>query len=115
MTGSTSNRGAIFKSQSKLLDTRLKSQYKASVKLQPGKKGARIATTTSIPRYRGSYRGVYLADAKAGPRHQHDLILKRLLHWGLKLLAPESTADPPGTRQTINPNFAGSGWRASIR
>ncbi len=80
ITGSTSNRGSVYKSQARLLDGRLSSQYKASVKLKPGMKGAKIDyASTSIPRYRGSYRGVYLNDAKRAARKHgvpEDLFLR---------------------------------------
>jgi soluble lytic murein transglycosylase-like protein len=64
-TGSSSSRGAIFRSQASLLDGRLSSQYKASSKLRPS-----LAKTASvaIPKFRGSYKGVYLETAKAAAR-----------------------------------------------
>ncbi len=65
VTKSTSNRAKVFRSQAQLLDGRLSNQYKASVRLQPGKKNVKIASaSTTIPRYRGSYRGTYLPVAK---------------------------------------------------
>jgi soluble lytic murein transglycosylase-like protein len=67
-SGSTSNRAKIFKSQARLLDGRLSSQYKASRKLQPGAKKVSYGVSTAIPRYRGSYKGVYLEDAKQAAR-----------------------------------------------
>jgi len=80
-TKSTSNRSKIFRSQSQLLDGRLSGQYKASVRLQPGKKNVEIASkaASSIPRYRGSYRGTYLPIAKAAARKHgipEDLFLR---------------------------------------
>lgn len=81
ITKSTSNRSKIFRSQSRLLDGRLSSQYKASIKLQPGKKTAKIAGSgvSSIPRYRGAYRGTYLPIAKTMARKHgvpEDLFLR---------------------------------------
>lgn len=69
-TGSTSNRAKIFKSQARLLDGRLSKQYKSSTKLRPGTQKASygVATSATIPRYRGSYKGVYLEDAKRAAR-----------------------------------------------
>ncbi|SHF18930.1 Transglycosylase SLT domain-containing protein [Litoreibacter ascidiaceicola] len=67
-SGSTSNRSKIFSSQARLLDGRLSSQYKASTKLQPGTKKISYGVSTAIPRYRGSYKGVYLEDAKSAAR-----------------------------------------------
>lgn len=82
VTKSTANRSKLFKSQSRLLDGRLSGQYKASIRLQPGKKSVAIATApakTSIPRYRGSYRGTYLPIAKTLARKHgipEDLFLR---------------------------------------
>ncbi|MEP3346417.1 MAG: lytic transglycosylase domain-containing protein [Litoreibacter sp.] len=79
-SGSSSNRANIFRSQARLLDGRLSKQYKSSTKLQPGtKKVSYGVTTTSIPRYRGSYKGVYLEDAKRAARKHNiptDLFLR---------------------------------------
>lgn len=78
-SGSTSSRTKMFQSQARLLDGRLSSQYKASRKLQPGGKKAAFTQSSAIPRFTGSYKGVYLADAKAAAR-QHgvpqDLFLR---------------------------------------
>ncbi len=65
-SGSTSSRSAIFKSQSRLLDGRLSSQYGASIKLTP--KYDLTGKAPTIPNYTGSYRGTYLATAKAMAR-----------------------------------------------
>ena len=67
-SGSTSNRSKIFSSQARLLDGRLSSQYKGSTKLQPGTKKVAFGASTAIPRYRGSYKGAYLDDAKSAAR-----------------------------------------------
>ncbi|SFR42021.1 lytic transglycosylase domain-containing protein [Litoreibacter janthinus] len=67
-SGSTSNRSKLFSSQARLLDGRLSSQYKASTKLQPGTKKVSYGVSTAIPSYRGSYKGVYLEDAKSAAR-----------------------------------------------
>ena len=68
-SGSTSNRSKLFSSQARLLDGRLSSQYKGSTKLQPGTKKISYGVgATAIPRYRGSYKGVYLEDAKSAAR-----------------------------------------------
>lgn len=77
-TGSTSARERVFKSQSRLLDGRLSKQYRASTKYQPGKPKVAV-TSTSIPRYRGSYRGQYLNAAKSAARKHgipEDLFLR---------------------------------------
>ena len=70
----------LFKSQTSVLDSRAKEQYKASVRLQPRK----VITPTkwgteSALTYRGKYRGVYLQMAKdAARRHgvPSDLFLR---------------------------------------
>lgn len=78
LSGSSKNRSALFKSQSKLLDGRLSKQYDASVRLTPkGKSGEK--TAESVPRYKGNYKGVYLAHAKTVARKHgvpEDLFLR---------------------------------------
>ena len=75
---STKQRAKLFKSQTKVLDTRARSQYNASVRLQP----AAVNTPTkwgSSKSYNGSYRGPYLSMAKAAAaRHgvPEDLFLR---------------------------------------
>ena len=60
--GGSSNRGNLFRSQTALLDGRLSQQYAGSERLKPGaEKGAKPA----IKRYNGSYKGKFLAMAKA--------------------------------------------------
>lgn len=76
--GSSSTRERIFESQSRLLDGRLSKQYRNSTRYAPGKPQAAIPQTT-VPRYRGSYRGVYLNTAKAAARKHgipEDLFLR---------------------------------------
>ncbi|MEM6941739.1 MAG: lytic transglycosylase domain-containing protein [Pseudomonadota bacterium] len=60
---SSKSRQSLFKSQSKLLDTRAASQYSASVRLQPPTVHA--PTKWDLPKYRGAYRGKFLDMAKA--------------------------------------------------
>ncbi len=77
-SGSSSARESIFQSQARLLDGRLSSQYRSSTRYQPGKPKAALIQT-SVPRYRGSYRGVYLNTAKAAARKHgipEDLFLR---------------------------------------
>jgi len=77
-SGSSSARERIFESQSRLLDGRLSRQYRSSTRYAPGKPKA-VATQTAVPRYRGSYRGVYLNTAKAAARRHgipEDLFLR---------------------------------------
>ncbi|MFT7057977.1 MAG: soluble lytic murein transglycosylase-like protein [Pseudorhodobacter sp.] len=63
LQGGSKSRAAMFKSQTRLLDTRVAKQYSASIRLAPASKKA--AVSDSAPAYRGKYRGEYLAIAKA--------------------------------------------------
>ena len=77
---SKKNRTNLFKSQTNILDTRARSQYNNSVRLQPPK----IVTPTkwdtgASPKYRGRYKGQYLNVAKAAARRHgvpEDLFLR---------------------------------------
>lgn len=61
------NRSGLFKSQTKVLDTRAKEQYAHSVRLQP--KPFELPGQ-AVPRFNGSYNGPYLQMAKsAAARH----------------------------------------------
>ena len=74
------NRTNLFKSQTKILDTRAASQYNNSVRLQPPKVVTPTKWDTEIaPKYRGRYRGQYLSMAKAAARRHgvpEDLFLR---------------------------------------
>lgn len=80
LSGSTKSRTALFKSQSELIDKKLKKQYSGSVKLTPKyKKGAEDLASAEIPAYRGAYKGEYLEAAKAAARKHgvpEDLFLR---------------------------------------
>jgi soluble lytic murein transglycosylase-like protein len=80
LTGSTKSRTALFESQSDLIDRKLKKQYSGSVKFTPKyKKGEETAVAEGIPAYRGSYKGAYLAVAKAAAQKHgvpEDLFLR---------------------------------------
>ncbi|MCF3594090.1 lytic transglycosylase domain-containing protein [Rhodobacteraceae bacterium LMO-12] len=75
---STKQRSKLFKSQTKVLDTRARSQYNTSVRLQP----AAVNTPTkwgSSKTYNGRYKGPYMSMAKAAAaRHgvPEDLFLR---------------------------------------
>ena len=75
---STKQRSKLFKSQTKVLDTRARSQYNTSVRLQP----AAVHTPTkwgSSKSYNGRYKGPYMSVAKAAAaRHgvPEDLFLR---------------------------------------
>jgi soluble lytic murein transglycosylase-like protein len=73
--GKNSSRQAMFKSQTRLMDTRLADQYNHSVRLQPPSKTAQAG----IPGYAGNYRGEYLEVARASARRHgvpEDLFLR---------------------------------------
>ena len=62
LTLSTSSRSALFQSQLSVLDGRAAKQYANSVRLQPTRP---VDTAAASLRYNGSYKGQYLATAKA--------------------------------------------------
>lgn len=75
LSGSTKSRASIFQSQAQLLDTRLSTQYSASVRLQP----KHVVEPDTLPGFHGSYAGEYLDAAKAAARDQgvpEDLFLR---------------------------------------
>lgn len=77
LTKSTKSRATLFKSQTRLLDTRLSTQYSASARLLP--KSGTNGLDGAVPRYAGKYKGEYLAVAKAAARKHgvpEDLFLR---------------------------------------
>ena len=80
---SSKNRGKLFQSQTRILDSRASSQYNNSVRLQPPKVVTPTKWDTEEPsstkRYDGRYKGQYLNLARAAAR-QHgvpeDLFLR---------------------------------------
>jgi soluble lytic murein transglycosylase-like protein len=90
--GGSSNRGALFRSQTFLLDGRLSEQYETSDRLKPG---AGKTDKAAIKRYSGNYRGKFLALARAAARKHgvpEDLFL-RLVHqesgWNATAVSPK--------------------------
>ncbi len=74
---STKSRKQLFKSQTKVLDTRASTQYAGSVRLQPQTIYAPGAG--GIPQYNGKYRGQYLNMAREAARRHgipEDLFLR---------------------------------------
>ena len=69
---SSQGKTKIFKSQTRVLDTRAQSQYKSSVRLQPQKVHTPTKWDDEIPvqaqAFRGSYRGPYLNAARSAAR-----------------------------------------------
>lgn len=61
--GGSKSRKAMFKAQTRLLDSRLSRQYSASVRLQPNNKPG--ASAENLPRFRGKYKGEYLPVARS--------------------------------------------------
>jgi soluble lytic murein transglycosylase-like protein len=75
--GGTASRIAVFKSQTRLLDTRLASQYENSRRLKPN--AGEAEDDAALPAYAGNYRGQYLETAKAAARRHgvpEDLFLR---------------------------------------
>ncbi|MEQ6203802.1 lytic transglycosylase domain-containing protein [Sulfitobacter sp. HNIBRBA2951] len=68
---STKSRSKLFSSQKKLLDTRASKQYHSSARLQPPKVVTptkwddEVKSDPSIKKYRGRYKGPFLAMARA--------------------------------------------------
>ncbi len=78
-TFSSKSRVKLFRSQTKVLDTRAKSQYKNSVRLKPEAVNTPTKWDTVAPKFRGRYRGPFLAMARdAARRHgvPEDLFLR---------------------------------------
>ncbi len=78
LSGSTSNRTALFRSQSALLDGRLSEQYDFSTRLTPNAEKKSADTGTKV-RYSGKYKGEYLEVAKKVARKHgvpEDLFLR---------------------------------------
>ncbi len=74
-SGKSNSRQALFKLQTRLMDTRLSDQYNHSVRLQPPSRNQMPA----VPNYTGSYRGEYLEVARAAARRHgvpEDLFLR---------------------------------------
>lgn len=71
---SSKSRVGIFREQARLLDTKLARQYSYSNRLRPD-----YAATPGVPSFSGSYRGPYLALARAAARRHgipEDLFLR---------------------------------------
>lgn len=75
---STKSRATLFNQQTRLLDSRLASQYQGSARLRPDA-GKKQTAAPSIPRYSGAYKGEYVALAKAAAQRHgipEDLFLR---------------------------------------
>lgn len=68
-TFSSKNRSSLFKSQTKILDTRARQQYNNSVRLQPPKVDTPSKwNERAVKRYDGRYKGQYVELARAAAR-----------------------------------------------
>ena len=68
---SSKSRAAQFQRQTRLMDSRLATQYQQSARLQPGTDGKSVVTielSPNIPAYRGNMRSAYLPHARAAAR-----------------------------------------------
>ncbi len=110
---STKSRSKLFKSQTKILDTRAKSQYNASVRLQPPS----VVTPSKWgdgKTYSGTYKGPYLAMARdAARRHgvPEDLFLRLVQQesgWKVKAVSHKGAIGlaqlMPGTARALRVN-----------
>ena len=59
------NRALQFQNQMRLLDGRLSQQYEGSDRLRPASEITVSTASEPVPRFRGNYRGAYLAVAQA--------------------------------------------------
>lgn len=74
VTASTKSRASLFRSQTRVLDSRAASQYEHSARLRPD-----ALRPDAIPTYRGSYSGPYVDLARAAARRHgvpEDLFLR---------------------------------------
>jgi soluble lytic murein transglycosylase-like protein len=80
LTGTSTKSGAVlFSNKARVLDTRAAQQYGYSSRLRPEGASTDVAAATSIPRYKGNYKGQYLSVAKAAATKHgipHDLFLR---------------------------------------
>lgn len=78
-TISSKSRAKLFKSQTKILDSRASQQYKASVRLKPPAVNTPTKWGTAVKKYKGKYKGVFAQMARDAAR-QHgvpeDLFLR---------------------------------------
>jgi soluble lytic murein transglycosylase-like protein len=113
---STKSRGNLFKSQTRVLDTRASQQYNASVRLKPAKihTPSKWDEEVSTKSYRGRYKGPYLAMAKSAARRYgvpEDLFLRLVQQesgWNAKALSHAGAIGlaqlMPGTAKVLRVN-----------
>lgn len=111
LSGSTKSRAAIFEAQARLIDNKLAQQYSGSARLTPNYGKEDLAAAEAVPAFRGTYRGEYLAVAKAAAaRHgvPEDLFLRlvqRESGWNPVAVSNKGATGlaqlMPGTAQTL--------------
>ncbi|MFT3689206.1 lytic transglycosylase domain-containing protein [Paenirhodobacter sp.] len=90
---STKSRATLFRNQTKLLDTRLATQYGGSDRLKP--KSETVQVAAAVPRYSGSYKGKYVNSARTvAAKHgvPEDLFLRLVQQesgWNPNALSPK--------------------------
>ena len=92
-SASSASRAGLFKTQLRLLDTRLATQYEASARLRPDARPGE--QDGAAPRYSGRYKGQYVETAKTVAR-QHgvpeDLFLRLVQQesgWNIGAVSPK--------------------------
>lgn len=113
---STQGKSRIFKSQTKVLDTRARAQYNSSVRLQPGAINTPTKWDDVIPdlSFRGAYRGPYLDAARSAARRAgvpEDLFLRLVQQesgWNAGAVSPKGALGlaqlMPGTASYLGVN-----------
>ncbi len=111
LSGASGNRGAVFASQTRLLDGRLAQQYEGSARLRPESEITISTASEPVPGYRGNYRGAYLDVARAAAR-KHDIpedLFLRLVQqesgWNPNAVSPKGATGlaqlMPGTARAL--------------
>ncbi len=111
LSGSSGNRALTFQNQTRLLDGRLSTQYEGSARLRPDSEITISTASDPVPRYRGNYRGTYLAVAQAAARKYdipEDLFLRLVQQesgWNPNAVSPKGATGlaqlMPGTARTL--------------
>lgn len=108
LSGSSKNRATLFSAQTRLLDSRLSTQYEGSTRYQPKPK-----EDDSLPtvRFTGSYKGKYLETAKTAARKHgvpEDLFLRLVQQesgWNPGAVSPKGATGlaqlMPGTAELL--------------
>jgi soluble lytic murein transglycosylase-like protein len=113
LSESSKNRGSLFKSQARLLDTRLARQYENSARLKPK---VPVLPEAPVRSYSGRYKGEYLEVAKAAARKHGvpEALFLRLVQqesgWNPSAVSPKGATGlaqlMPGTAQLLRVDIA---------